>query len=127
MLCEKENGKILAVTGAAGNKSGLAFTKLLVEHSNEIITYFSNGIHLLVRNPDKLNKIEKQIPKCKVWRGNLEDENYLRNSLKGVDTVLHIAGIHFSRHIVKIAVENQVRRLILVHTDRKSTRLNSSH
>jgi nucleoside-diphosphate-sugar epimerase len=46
----------------------------------------------------------------------LDDEGYLDNSLKDVDTVVHIAGIGFSSQITKAAVKNHVRRLILVHT-----------
>lgn len=48
--------------------------------------------------------------------GNLSEKDYLKNALNGVDTVVHIAGIDFSKALVDAAISCGVRRLILVHT-----------
>lgn len=108
--------KVLAVTGASGTKSGSAFIRRLMQHSEQISKLFPDGVRLLVRTPEKLNGIDKSIPNCVALKGDLKDNDYLRNAFEEVDTVVHIAGIHFSCNVVEAAVVNQVRRLILVHT-----------
>ena len=52
-----------------------------------------------------------------VWGGqDLTNKDFFIKSLSGVDTLVHIAGIMLSRPIVDVAVECNVRRLVLVHT-----------
>lgn len=109
-------GKILVVTGATGAKSGSAFTRKLAEHSEEINHLFPDGVRFLVREPEKLKKVEFQTFAVDIRRGYLEDEEYVSKSLEDVDTVVHIAGIQHSLNIVRAAVENHIRRLIFVHT-----------
>lgn len=53
--------------------------------------------------------IEKRI-------GDLTDESFLTKAMEDVDTVLHIAGIHWSLPVAKAAAVAGVRRMILVHT-----------
>lgn len=48
--------------------------------------------------------------------GSLYDENFLREATRDIDTLLHIAGTRKSLKLVRAAVENGVKRLILVHT-----------
>ncbi|MEG2908645.1 MAG: NAD(P)H-binding protein [Erysipelotrichaceae bacterium] len=108
--------KILAITGVTGPKSGSAFLRQVIEHIDEVKEMFPDGIKILVRNTSKLNGIDKQLYKCEVCEGNLDDEKYLNSALKDVDTIVHIASIKMSKKICKHASLNDVRRLILVHT-----------
>ncbi len=48
--------------------------------------------------------------------GDLENEAFLNDAMKGVNIVFHIAGIHTSLKVVKAAISNQVNWIILVHT-----------
>lgn len=48
--------------------------------------------------------------------GGLTDISLLKEAFKDADTVVHVAGIHFSREVVEAAAHCHVRRLILVHT-----------
>lgn len=49
-------------------------------------------------------------------RGSFDDQRFLLQATKNADTILHIAGIHFSENIIDSAVSNNVRRVIFVHT-----------
>jgi nucleoside-diphosphate-sugar epimerase len=51
-----------------------------------------------------------------LFYGNLESPSDVDAATKGVDTVLHIAGIQKSLNIIDRAIENGVTRFILVHT-----------
>lgn len=109
-----ELGKhILAATGVTG-KSGLVFLQKLIENQAVIKEQFSDGVRLLVRDSRKLPK--NLISDMSSIEGVLTDDVYLSDALKNVDTLVHIAGVHWTDHIVKSAVDNHVRRLILVHT-----------
>ena len=102
---------MLAITGATG-KSGSVFSQLVCENRNKIDEMFPNGIRLLLHS-------EKDTvfgDSAEVVTGDLEDIDFLKDALKGVDTLVHIAGIHWSREVVEAAAFNRVRRLICVHT-----------
>lgn len=58
--------------------------------------------------------------------GDLEDENFLTQALKGVDTVIHIAAISFSPNIIRAAISNHVNWAILVHTTGRFSRYKSA-
>lgn len=48
--------------------------------------------------------------------GDITDQARLAEQMRGADTLLHIAGIHWSEGVVRAAVAAGVKRLILVHT-----------
>ena len=106
--------KVLAITGATG-KSGGSFLSVLMRNNKQIMNCFG-GVRLLVRSASKVSEISHAEIKTEVICGNLSDNNYLKSALTGVDTVFHIAGIHFSMALVDAAIYCGVRRLILVHT-----------
>ncbi len=108
--------KILAITGPTGPKSGSSFLRLVMEHIQVIQTMFPDGIKLLVRNPQKLDGIENRITTYQICVGNLEDEEYVKDALQDVDTLIHIAGINQSKTIVRAAAMSGVRRILVVHT-----------
>ncbi len=107
--------KILAVTGITG-KSGSVFAEELLKDINNVNKLFPDGIRFLKRNNSKFDNDKYQKLNCQILIGDLEDINFLSNSFENVDTVLHIAGIHWSKKVADAAINNNVRRLILVHT-----------
>lgn len=106
---------ILAVTGGTG-KSGTVFLKYLTENKLQVAAAFPDGIRLLVRSVNKAEEWLDKLPSAECLAGVLTDKCYLSKALQDVDTVVHIAGIHWSREVVQAAVHNHVQRLILVHT-----------
>lgn len=108
--------KVLAVTGLTGKKSGGGTLCVFNEHKNEILSKFPDGIKAIVQkhsDTSAIDKVSLPIQKCV---GEIADEHFLRETLTGVDTVLHIAGIMLSKGIVDAAVKCKVRRIICVHT-----------
>lgn len=77
---------------------------------------FPDGVSTVVRGTSDTAKLERLIPGIEKYVGSITDIQLLKKAFDGVDTVIHIAGIHYSREIVQAAVESHVRRLILVHT-----------
>ena len=108
--------KILALTGVTGKKSGGVLAENIGNNIGTIKTLFPNGIRAVVRNTSDISSIENKIPAIEIFRGALTDVLFLKKCFEGVDTVLHLAGIHWSREIVEAAATCGVRRLILVHT-----------
>ncbi len=54
--------------------------------------------------------------KCRVYIGDTLDGKFVERICAGCDTLLHIAGIHSSRVVVKAAARAGVKRMVLVHT-----------
>lgn len=108
--------KKLAVTGATGAKSGGAFADELARNAEQVARQFPDGIRALVRAASDTSALERTLPTAEICRGDFSDEAFLTESLRGVDTLVHIAGIHSSREVVSAAAAAGVRRLVLVHT-----------
>ena len=105
---------ILAVTGITG-KSGRFFARELDKNSGPVSSTFS-GIRALVRESSDtawLDSLEIEIEKN---AGRLDDFDYMKKALSGVDTLVHIAGIYCTRDVMRAATECHVRRIIAVHT-----------
>ncbi len=107
--------EILAITGITG-KTGQAFAYYLEKNRDRINSMFGGGIRLILHRERERDK--DILPGFDVERmyGDLEDELFLGEAFLGVDTIVHIAGIHWSRQVVHAAAGNFVRRLITVHT-----------
>ncbi|MCR5591887.1 MAG: hypothetical protein K6F73_10195 [Lachnospiraceae bacterium] len=107
--------EILAITGITG-KTGQAFAYNLEKHADTIKAMFPGGIRLLLHK--ERGRDADILPSFEVERmyGDLEDELFLSEALLGVDTIVHIAGIHWSRQLTTAAAGNFVRRMIAVHT-----------
>ena len=106
----------LAVTGLTGKKSGGVLAKELSANLSQVKAMFPDGIIAIARESSNTNELEKLIPQIDIRRGELTDVQFLKNCLENVDTLVHVAGIHWSREIVTAAAECRVRRLVLVHT-----------
>lgn len=107
--------RILAVTGITG-KSGTVFAEELAEHREELTAEFPDGIRFIVRETSDTGRIRSLFPEAEYRAGDLTDTEFLTGAFEHVDTVMHIAGIHWSREVTKAASECGIRRLIAVHT-----------
>ncbi len=108
--------KKLAMTGVTGQKSGGAFARELRENAAAVEALFPDGLRALVRPTSDTAALERTLPGVELCRGDFTDLSFLTQSLCGVDTLVHIAGIHSSRALARAAADVGVRRLILVHT-----------
>lgn len=77
--------QVVAITGAAGNLGSLLAEGLLSDEVELHLLWHKNPL------PESLLKHEKVKP----FQVDLREENSLLDSLKGVDTVIHFAGILF--------------------------------
>ena len=107
--------EMLAITGITG-KSGQAFMHYLSKNADKIKEMFPAGIRLLLHKEREKDKELLPEFETDLRYGDLEDAAFLAESLIGVDTIVHIAGIHWSRELVTAAAGNFVRRMIMVHT-----------
>lgn len=87
-----------------------------IANNNRIHTKFSDGIFYIVRDTSKSEYVEKLLGRENKRIGDITDIQFLKNMFVDADTVLHIAGIRYSKEVVEAAVKNHVRRLVLVHT-----------
>lgn len=108
--------KILAITGATGKKSGGALTENIGHNLNAIGKMFPDGIRAIVRETSNTDELDRLIPNVQKHVCDLCDVTALEEAFRDVDTVLHIAGIHWSREVVTATTSAHVRRLVLVHT-----------
>ena len=107
--------KILVLTGVTG-KSGGALAQIIGNNLDAVNLMFPDGIRTVVRETSKTDRLEAAIPNIQKIIGNLTDRETLNSVLEGADTLVHVAGIHWSKEVVQAAAENHLRRLILVHT-----------
>lgn len=107
--------EVLAITGITG-KSGQAFAHFLSQNQDRIKEMFPGGIRLLLHKKRELDSKILNDFSPEIVYGELDDGRFLSESLAGVDTIVHIAGIHWSRELVTAAGNAYVRRMIMVHT-----------
>lgn len=108
---------VVTVTGVSG-KSGVAFLKRL--HLSPPNGYKFRFIFRNKVAAESLLHLLGNIPHEIVYADFNNDNDleklFTSDCSEPTDTLLHIAGIHFSRKIVTSALEHGVTRLILVHT-----------
>ena len=109
-------GKILVLTGATGKKSGGILTENIGRNLDEVKEMFPDGIRVVIRATSDTKELDRWIPEAKKYIGDLSEISVLKDAFQDADTVVHVAGIHWSREVVDAAANCNVRRLILVHT-----------
>ena len=109
-------GKILALTGVTGKKSGGVLAENIAKHISDVKELFPDGIRAIARETSNTSYLKKNIPGIEICRGELTDVSFLKDAFRNADTVLHLAGIHWSHEVVEAAAFCKVRRLILIHT-----------
>jgi uncharacterized protein YbjT (DUF2867 family) len=100
---------VLLVTGITGH-SGRYFLQELVR------TGYAGNIRCIVRSSSNTAALDESGLNVESLVGDLNDTQFLARAMVGVDTLLHIAGIHYSVNVIHAAVEANVTRAILVHT-----------
>jgi nucleoside-diphosphate-sugar epimerase len=100
------------VTGITG-KSGIWFFKRLVQEKSSL---WNEKFRLVIRRATKADLICNDNLSIEKVSGDLGDEEFVNLITENVGTILHIAGIHTSLNVVRAAVINNVKRIILVHT-----------
>jgi uncharacterized protein YbjT (DUF2867 family) len=103
---------MILVTGITG-KSGTWFLRRLIEEKEKVK---DAKFRVIVRNSSDVKLIDSSGLQMEKVFGDLHDDSFVEKSMENVSTVLHIAGIHSSLTVVKAAMKNNVKRLILVHT-----------
>jgi len=100
---------MLLITGITGH-TGKYFLQELMKNN------YRGLIRCIVRETSDTLFLDNSGLFIEKFIGNLSDETFIDKCMKGVDTVFNIANIKYSPKIVKIAVKNNVKRAILVHT-----------
>lgn len=100
---------MLLVTGITGH-SGRYFLLELIKNKYE------GTIRCVVRKSSDTSLIDSSGLKIEKVVGDLDDQEFIDQAMVGVDTVMHIGSIIYSITVMKAAVKNNVRRVILVHT-----------
>jgi nucleoside-diphosphate-sugar epimerase len=101
---------MILITGITG-KSGKWFLEKL-----KTDPLAGQQYRIVIRNTSNADIVDNCILPIEKVKGDLADFNFVNSIMFDVSTVLHIAGIYTSLNIVKAAINNNVGRLILVHT-----------
>jgi nucleoside-diphosphate-sugar epimerase len=100
---------MILVTGITGH-TGNFFLQELVKNQ------FKERFRCIVRESSDTSILDESYLNFEKVYGDLEDLEFLIEAMKGVDTILHIAGIQKSIKVLNAAVLNKVSRGIFVHT-----------
>jgi len=100
---------MLLVTGITGH-TGRYFLQELMDHKYE------GPIRCIVRETSDTSMLDNSGLNIEKVYGDLNDKEFIRKVLNGVDNIMHIYNIHHSPVIVEAAIDNNVKRAILVHT-----------
>lgn len=100
---------MLLVTGITGH-TGRYFLQELIDNKYE------GPIRCIVRESSDTSLIDNSGLNIEKIVGNLNSQEFINKSMVGVNTVMHIYNIHHSPMIVKAAINNNVKRAILIHT-----------
>lgn len=100
---------MLLVTGITGH-TGRYFLQELIKNK------YDEPIRCIVRETSDTSMLDNSGLNIEKVYGDLNDKEFIRKALNGVDDIMHIYNIHHSPMIVEAAIENNVKRAILVHT-----------
>jgi nucleoside-diphosphate-sugar epimerase len=100
---------MLLITGITGH-TGKYFLQELMRNN------YKGLIRCIVRETSDTSFLDNSGLFIEKFIGDVSDEAFIDKCMNGVDTVFHIANIKYSPKIVKIAVKNNIKRAILVHT-----------
>ena len=108
-------GNKLALTGITNNP-GRVLVEYIYKNREIVDELFPGGIKAVYRASSNVSTLNSLLPDMKQCICDLTDINGLENAFQDVDTVLHMAGIHWSQEVFKAAASCGVRRIITVHT-----------
>lgn len=115
---------MLYITGITGHSGRWFFSRLESEG-------YQGSIRCVMREcqsnaPEKYKLFEHTKLNIEFAVGDLNDEQFLDESLHGVERIVHIAGITYSGKIAAAAVKNSVPWIILVHTTGRFSKYKSA-
>jgi nucleoside-diphosphate-sugar epimerase len=103
---------MILLTGITG-KSG---KWLIAQLMNSQSFLKKQSYRAIVRSTSNTELLDESGLNIEKTCGDLEDETFLEQALKNIDTVMHITGIGMSLKVVKAAIKNNVKWIIMVHT-----------
>lgn len=115
---------MLYVTGITGHSGKWFLKRLEAENYQEEIRCAMR--HTKEDAPEKYELFSDTKLNISFAIGDLEDENFLQESLEGVDTIVHIASISLSEKLIDAAIEAGVKWAILVHTTGRFSQFKSA-
>ncbi|MDB3990751.1 polysaccharide biosynthesis protein [Gammaproteobacteria bacterium] len=132
------DGSKILITGGTGSWSNELVRQLLNKYSLELIRIFSRGEHKQVEMQQKF----KDRPELDFFIGDVRDKERLSHAMKDIDIVIHLAAlkhvpiceknaweavltnIYGTQNIIEAAIENNVRTVVDVSTDKAVDPLN---
>lgn len=100
---------MLLVTGITRH-TGRYFLQELINHKYE------GPIRCIVRKTSDTSMLDNSGLNIEKVYGDLNDKEFIKEVMNGVENIMHIYNIHHSPMIVEAAIENNVKRATLVHT-----------
>lgn len=110
---------VLYITGITGHTGTWLLKRLIHEK-------YEGPIRCVVREGSDTSLIDQSNLNIEKVYGDLDDSAFLKASLKGVKTIIHISWIMHSTKIVNAAIENNVDWAILVHTTGRFSKYKSA-
>jgi uncharacterized protein YbjT (DUF2867 family) len=98
---------MLLVTGITGH-SGSHFLQELIKNN------YKEPIRCIVRHSSDTGLLDSSGLNIEKVFGDLNDPDILDKAMVGVDTVMHISSIFYSVAVLKAAIKNNVKKVILV-------------
>ena len=100
---------MLLVTGATSHTGKYFFKRLISEN-------YSGKIRCIVREDSKINWLKKSKLNIEFFECDLINIENIPNCFEEVDTILNIAGIHFSLSLIELGLKKNINWFICVHT-----------
>ena len=105
--------KTVLLTGVTGHSGQYAMERL-AERINDCKDL---SFRVIVREKSNIQKLKEWGTPIDIRIGDIQDETFVREACKDVDTLLNIVGIIYQpERIAQIALEEGVKRIISVHT-----------
>lgn len=100
---------MLLVTGITGH-TGRYFLQELINHKYE------GPIRCIVRETSDTSMLDSSGLNIEKVYGDIYDEAFLDEVMRGVDSIVHIINVRHTLRVLKVAIKNNVKRIVSVHT-----------
>lgn len=110
---------MILVIGATGHSGGWFIKKLKAEGCAE-------RIRCLVRPTSNVTGLTDVGLDIEIVEGDLEDKEFLKNAMEGCKTIIHFAGIKFSRNVLQVGDCVGIEWFIFVHTTGRFSKYKSA-
>ena len=110
---------MLLVTGATGH-TGRFFVKNLIDNN------FQGKIKFLIRKNSNTSFLDNSGLNFEKVVGDINDCQALDSIMSGVEEIVHIYNIRQSVDVIKLAIKNNVKKVVCVHTTGIYSKLKSS-